>query len=245
MLRKKLTIGTLTRGLGPLCNYEINITQHGDFSLTIDGNNKLDALETHPITRMHRRKLEYFLDDADAKAFSFINSSVGWLGITASLFCSVFSSILQQCARKANVAGLCLQVTRLKKLKKIKTLMYYNRPNDNSTHAASIGVFCNARKCAESGQLCHIGGLLLGPLPANSTFHFFSWRSHKARLPVKSIGSAKSLASGEAIDIGKTFVKTYKRFLNICLKPDHRCRPKRSIHHTVYTTAVYTQIYLR
>lgn len=65
-------------------------------------------------------------------------------------------------------------------------------------------MFRNAGKFADSGQLCHIGGLLIGPPKFNSTFHVILWSSHKARLPTKSVGAAETLVAGETIYVGKT-----------------------------------------
>lgn len=147
------------------------------------------------------------------KGFASMNSSVGWLGINASPICALFSSMFQHCAPPATVADPCRQPTRLKELKTLGTLTCYECPKENATYTASIIVICNARRCAESGQLCHIGGILVGPLKSNPIFHVASWISHKARRPVKSIGADETLAAGEEIDIGKTLVKTYERNL--------------------------------
>eukprot|EP00171_Calliarthron_tuberculosum_P001292 IDg1292t1 len=45
--------------------------------------------------------------------------------------------------------------------------------------------------------------------------HTLAWSSHKSKRPVRSIGSAEILAAGEAIDMGKTIVKSYERLLNV------------------------------
>lgn len=68
----------------------------------------------------------------------------------------------------------------------------------------SVLVFRNAGWTADSGQICHVAGLLVGPLKPNSVFHDISWSSHKARLPAKSIGAAETLAARAPIDIERS-----------------------------------------
>lgn len=78
-ITKTFTLGTITHGTGLLRYYGLNITQNDDYSVKIDGNDNLQALDSHLITRACRRELKSQLNAAEAKAFSSINSSVGWL----------------------------------------------------------------------------------------------------------------------------------------------------------------------
>lgn len=87
-------------------------------------------------------------------------------------------------------------------------------------YAVSIVVFSDAGKSAKSGQLCHIAGLLLGPLHANSTFRVISWSSDKACYSAKSNGTAETHAAGKEIDIAKALVKIYERILQIPFEVD-------------------------
>lgn len=41
-----------------------------------------------------------------------------------------------------------------------------------------------------------------------SIFHVLSWSSHKAKFPVRSIGAAEILTTGEAIDKGESLSST-------------------------------------
>lgn len=54
----------------------------------------------------------------------------------------------------------------------------------------------------------------MGPFIACSVFHVISWSSHKARSPVKSTGAAEVVVAGEAINIGKSLVKSYRVLFN-------------------------------
>lgn len=218
MISDKLTLRTITHGLGLLRYYGLNVLQHDDYSVTIDGNGKLGARETHSITRTRRRELDYPLNSVEGKTFASINSSNGWLGITASPFCSIFSSTLHQTVPTATIADLCRQATHLKKLEKFEQTACYNGAEEQSTHAASRVVFSDAGKSAEDGQLCHITGLFIAPLQANSIVQITSGSAHKARRPVKSIRAAETLAAGEALDVGKNLVNSYERLLRISIK---------------------------
>lgn len=47
----QFSLGTIVHGPGRLRYFGFNITQHDEMSLTVDGNNKLHALETMPLSR--------------------------------------------------------------------------------------------------------------------------------------------------------------------------------------------------
>lgn len=76
-IEKHFTLGTLSHGPGTLRYFGLNILQYDDYSVSIDGNDKLDAIATLPITRVGRRELESLLNNAGSKAFASVNSSVG------------------------------------------------------------------------------------------------------------------------------------------------------------------------
>lgn len=211
------TLGTIIHGPGLLRYFGLNIVQHDDMTITIDGDDKLNGIYTAPITRTRRRDTTDMLNPAEKRVFASINSSVGWLGITASPFCATFSSLFQQEAPSAAISTLCNQGARLSKLQKLGTATHYPRPGDNLTHAVSIVVFCDAGRTSDAGQLCHIGGLLLDDLRAGSIFHAISWASHKAHRPVRSTGAAEIMAAGEGVDIGKILTQVYKTLLHAAI----------------------------
>lgn len=91
-IKARFTLGTISKGPVLLRFYGHNVTQHGGYSVTIDGDDKLDVLAAHCIRRVRRRDLESRLNDVKQKALASINGAVGWLGITALLFCATFLS---------------------------------------------------------------------------------------------------------------------------------------------------------
>lgn len=183
--------------------------------MTIDGNDELCALATHSIWQSLQRETESLLHASEAKSFRSITCSIDCLGITPLPFCSKFASLFQETALKANISDRFQQEARLKKLKRFGTKTCNIRAVKNPTHASSIIVFSYAERSAESGQLCHTAGSLVGPLQAKSIFHILSRKSCKALLSVKFIGTTETLAAGEAIDMGKSFIKTYKQLMEI------------------------------
>lgn len=183
--------------------------------MTIDRHDKLSVLETNSISRNRRRETESYLENVESKAFSSINSSVDWPEITASLFCLLCASMFQQTVPAAIVADLWRQATRLKKLKRFDTTTCYNRLPKTLAHAVSLDVLSNAKRSGDSGQLGNFAGMLLAPLQPASSFHVLLWNFYRARPPVRSISAAKTLATEDAIDIGKSYVKIYKHQIRI------------------------------
>lgn len=211
------TLGTIIHGPGLLRYFGLNVVQHDYYTITIDSDDKLNGITTAPITHVRRRHATDSLSPTDRKTFASINISVGWLGITASPFCAVFSSLFQQDAPTATISTVCIQAARLAKLLKLGTATRYARLDDSLYHAASIVVFCDAGRPAEAGQLCNIGGLLVDDFSCGSIFHVISWASHKAHRPERSTDAAETLAAGEGIDTGKIIVKVYKLLLQVKL----------------------------
>lgn len=59
------------------------------------------------------------LNQIEIKAFTSINASIGWLGVTASPFCAQVSSHLQKQAPNATIKEMIQQNNLLRKLKKL------------------------------------------------------------------------------------------------------------------------------
>lgn len=57
VIQQKFTLGTVTHGPELFLYFGRNITQYDDFRVTIDGEDKLSALDTHLITIVCSRKL--------------------------------------------------------------------------------------------------------------------------------------------------------------------------------------------
>lgn len=218
MFNSKFKLGSVMSGPGSLRFYGLNIHQSNDMSSVIDGNEKLQALQPVPLTRTRRKASTDKLNDIEKTSYMSIASSINWLGMTASLHCAYYSSLLQQRIPDNTVSNLQLQQSVLRKLQKIGTTTAYPRPPLNTDLEPSIVVFADAGRHESHGQLCYISGLLLGPLCKESTFYTLSWASHKSRRPVKSIGAAEIMAVGEAIDDGKVLKSALSTILGFKLQ---------------------------
>lgn len=95
ILRERFEFGAVTHGPGQLRFFGLNITKHDDIDDSIYGDDKLDALSAHLITAVRHRELESCLNSVEGKAFMSVSCASGWLGITASPFCALFSSVFQ------------------------------------------------------------------------------------------------------------------------------------------------------
>ena len=105
-------------------------------------------------------------------------------------------------------------INSLKLLKKHGTFLNYKRPGKGK-QKLSVLIFADASRQNDRGQLSYLSGILFGNLESGAIFHTISWNSHKSRQPVKSVASAETLASGEAIDKGNALVRTLIERLGI------------------------------
>ena len=85
-------------------------------------------------------------------------------------------------------------------LQKLGTTTKYCRPTEKGEYELSVVVFSDANRQNSSAQLGYIAGLVLGDLQTGSPFHVLGWTSRKSKRPVRSIGSAETIAAGIAID---------------------------------------------
>lgn len=89
-------IGEIFHGPGRLRFYALNLIQEENISVTIHADDKLQAMEPYPMTRIRRLQIGEVMDDTEKRSFMSITASLGWLGITVSLLCPYYSSYLQQ-----------------------------------------------------------------------------------------------------------------------------------------------------
>lgn len=83
----RFTLGTIAHGSGLLRFYALKLVQNDDFTISINGDDKLNALETFPISRPRRKQTIVALNKMYLVSFRSVNSSIGWLDITKSHFC--------------------------------------------------------------------------------------------------------------------------------------------------------------
>lgn len=69
MIQRKLTLRTITHGHGLIRFFGLNIVQNNHYSVTIDGDDKIAAIDKNAVTRVKRHELESRLSAAEAKAF--------------------------------------------------------------------------------------------------------------------------------------------------------------------------------
>ena len=177
-------------------------------TISVDAEDKLSSIQPINLSRTRRRELTSPLTSIEQHNFASINSSVGWLGITTSLFCSEFASRFQQLAPCATVKTIIDQSRYLHTIQKLGSYSYYPRFDDNKDHCISLCVFCDAGRSLEAGQISTLSGLVFDDIAEGSMFHVLGWSSHKARRPVKSTAAAEILAASEAIDDGKMLART-------------------------------------
>lgn len=201
---KKFELGTVVRGPGSFKFYGISMSQDEDLSSSVNADEKLNLIDSFPLSRVRRRQCNSSLTSVEMSAFMSVNSSIGWLGIAASPFCAFYASHLQQKMPKATVEAIMSQIRYLRLLKQLGTCIVFPSPPRRGSFTVSVLVFSDAGRTVDHGQLSYVAGLLLGPMSEGSLFYTMSWMSHKSKRPVKSIGAAEVLAAAEAIDEGKT-----------------------------------------
>ena len=193
----------------------MSITQLEDGTIRVSGDEKLDALQPHPISRLRRKQQEEKLNAVEHFSYSSLNGSVGFIGTSASPFCAFTTSYLQQRRVSPEVKDLVLQCNLLRQLQKLGSTITFKRPSDTRSYSFKVLAFSDAARSNDHGQLAHISGLVIGDVSLNSIFHTLGWSSQKSKRPTKSVGAAETLAAGSAIDEGKTLVQAYQTLLNL------------------------------
>ena len=210
----KYELGTVVYGPTEFLFFGLQVIQDSDMAISIHGDCKLSAVETFPIDRHRLKQISEPLKWIELRSFHSTNSSIGWLGTNASLFCAFYSSwLLQKCPKPA-VEDLISQINSLKLLRKLGTKTHYKKPG-KGCYKISVLVFADASKKDDHVQLCYLSGLLFDDLQTGSVFHALSWCSRKSRRPVKSIASAETLAACKAIGEGEMLVKAISELLDL------------------------------
>lgn len=81
------------------------------------------------------------------------------------------------------------------------------------SYELTVLLFSDASRMNPGGQIGYISGLLLGEFKKGPVFHTLSWMSRKSPRPVRSIGSAETIAAGFVIDEEKFRAKSYEELL--------------------------------
>ncbi|CAN8065041.1 unnamed protein product [Agarophyton chilense] len=208
-------LGTIVYGPGTFTFFGLSITQHADFTITMYGEEKLQALEACALTRMRRQQNDSPLNELEYSELRSLNGSLGWIGVAASPFFSLVSSVLQQKIPRPTVPDLLTQTNLLRSLKILGSTIQFKRATDSKRYHLSLLVFADASRPSESGKLGFIAGLMIGEHQSGSFFHTLNWSSTKSKRPVHSVGAAETLAANMGIDEGKFLTKAYSCVLKL------------------------------
>lgn len=85
---EKFPLGTNSKRPGMLQFFGLNILQNSYFTISANGDDTLYSIESLPLSHCRHRDVDAKLNSIEAKSYASPNSSVGWLGITATPFCS-------------------------------------------------------------------------------------------------------------------------------------------------------------
>lgn len=121
------------------------------------------------------------LNKIENSAFASINSSLGWIGATASSLCSLYASNLQQKAPDTKISNLVEQVHILEKIRRLGTATSYQRPAEKSEIELSTLFFADASRTDDVGHLGVLTRLLNSEMKNKAIYHAISWIFHKAK----------------------------------------------------------------
>lgn len=110
-------LGTVVCGPGTIKLFGMFIIQSGDYSPSIDADEKLRTVKTFPLSRVRPRQWDLPLTAIEKFSFMFVNSLIEWLETAATPFCVFYASHLQQKIPDATMAALCSQTSYLRLLK--------------------------------------------------------------------------------------------------------------------------------
>lgn len=111
----------------------LSIKQDEYYSISVDSDDKLRALEPYPIDRIKRKQMDELTNAIETSAFCSINGSIDWIVVAASPFCALVSSYLQQKLSGLKVRTIFEQINRVSFLKKMGTTIKYRRPTDEKS----------------------------------------------------------------------------------------------------------------
>lgn len=81
---KKSKLGIVCSGPGELGFFGMNIIQNQDKIIRIDARDKMESIMEYAISRPRRRLHVKPMNLLENSAFSSVNSSLGWLGVSAA-----------------------------------------------------------------------------------------------------------------------------------------------------------------
>lgn len=141
---RKFILGKVVHGSGTLRFFGINFIQHEDYTVSIHADDKLTSIKLYPTSHSRCRAVEEPINEIEGKAFMSINSSIWWLGITASPLCCFYSFYLQQKIYSCQVSTISSQLNALRILKKHGTLSKSIRLSSSEAAEYRLVAFADA-----------------------------------------------------------------------------------------------------
>lgn len=134
-LYEKFNLESIQTRPGNLRIFNMNLVQSDDFTIEANEEEKMNAVSEYPISRPRRKEIEDKMYQIEQSTFSSVNSTLGWLGITACPFCVFFySSYLQQKAPSLKMSNIVEQISIARNLKKIGRKIKHILPPDKNAH---------------------------------------------------------------------------------------------------------------
>lgn len=183
------------------------------FRISVHADDKIEQLQGYLKARYRRKQCSDLLSDTEMASLRSLCSSIGWIGVADSPFCAIYASHLQQKVLVCRVSDLTWQLNAIGHLQRLESTIQFVRLTEKKS---TLGCrFSDACREENYGQLEASGDVLIGGLKKGSAFHALSWSLQKPSRPIKSVGAAEILGSGEATDDGKVLVKAYETLLRL------------------------------
>lgn len=146
----KIKFGTVVHRPGMLRHFGFNIAHHEYVTCTIDGDNKLGALEPAILTHLCRKDVSDSVNELERSTFASLSSSFGWRGTSVFPFCAAAASRLLQCLLSVHIADLIKQRAISGELKQLETFHSFRRPCDNQKYSDPVLAFHDAGRPLDS-----------------------------------------------------------------------------------------------
>lgn len=174
------------------------------------------------------------MKEVELKSFIPIYAFIGWLGIPASPWCSLYSNHFQQKLCEHRLSAVVSQFNYLRILKRHATTTKYCRLKSGTIADISLVSFADASHKKEASQLYYIVGSMIGLVQNGNQFHLLSWASNRSRRPAKSMPAAEILAATEAVDEIVMLKRLLLKFLGVEVKSMIVVNPNK-LYHAIYS----------
>lgn len=148
LIDKKFELQIVAHGPGLMHISGLNLEQKEDMTITIHADDKLNAMESYPPSRIGRQQVDDALASTELKSLVLLNCAVDWLGSASCMPCSESVGRMLQLSPQTKIKALLTQAAGIRQLKELGTFQTFSRPLPRSTHFLSLLVFSDAgRNC--------------------------------------------------------------------------------------------------